>query len=309
VNLNSLLPVRSIRPAATARCALCVRRVAFSLIEIMITTALLSLIILGLLAMFTQTQRAFRQSMTNADVMEAGRALVDMITRDLEQITPSRMAFTTNYFAEIPRGFKVLTQGLAGTGQPGGRQDLRTNVVQRIFFLTQANQDWVGIGYQVIPDTTSSSWIGTLYRYSTNGSRYTAYYLPTAFLQAPLARLDRIADGIVHLRLRAFATNGLPIMPAGFQINPNQYLRIKNATNYMDIGPYTPDQVNSYFVSNAVPAYLELELGIMEPRIVERFKSIGNPTAQYEYLSNHVAQVHLFRQRIPIRNVDFSAYQ
>jgi hypothetical protein len=26
------------------------------------------------------------------------------------------------------------------------------------------------------------------------------------------------------------------------------------------------------------------------------------------YLSNHVAQVHIFRQRIPVRNVDPSVY-
>jgi type II secretory pathway pseudopilin PulG len=282
-----------------------VHQLAFSLIEIMITVALMSLIILGLLAMFTQTQRAFRQSMTNADVMEAGRALMDMMTRDLEQMTPSRMAFTTNYFAEMSTN-KPLLQGLPGTFRLPGTQDLRTNIVQRIFFLTQVNQDWVGIGYRVVPDPLSG-WVGTLYRYSTNGSRYTAYYLPTAFSQAPQKNLARIADGIVHLRLRAFATNGMPIMPAGFRINPNQYLRIQNATNFLEFN--WSDQVKSYFLSNAVPAYLELELGIMEPRIVDRAKSIGNPTAQYEYLSNHVAQVHLFRQRIPVRNVDFSAYQ
>jgi hypothetical protein len=58
-----------------------------------------------------------------------------------------------------------------------------------------------------------------------------------------------------------------------------------------------------------VPAYIELELGILEPRALERFRGLGVGQPQYEYLSNRVAQVHLFRQRIPIRNVDFAAYQ
>jgi hypothetical protein len=31
--------------------------------------------------------------------------------------------------------------------------------------------------------------------------------------------------------------------------------------------------------------------------------------AQRSYLSNHVSEVHLFRQRIPIRNVDYTAYK
>jgi len=70
-----------------------------------------------------------------------------------------------------------------------------------------------------------------------------------------------------------------------------------------------PDIVNYAFWSNALPAYVELELGVLEPNIVDHFKAIGNPTAQVNYLSNHVAQVHVFRQRVPIRMVDYSVYQ
>src|SRR5205085_5373952 len=84
---------------------------------------------------------------------------------------------------------------------------------------------------------------------------------------------------------------------------------MNGAVGYWD--PSALDQVNCTFWSNAVPAYLELELGVLEPHILERFRGIGsgNQLAQRQYLSNHVAQVHLFRQRIPIRNVDFKAYQ
>ena len=71
---------------------------------------------------------------------------------------------------------------------------------------------------------------------------------------------------------------------------------------------YLPGQVNCYFFSNAVPAYVELELGVIEPNIFERYKSLSGVPAD-TYLSNHVANVHLFRQRVPIRNVDFAAYQ
>src|SRR2546427_12839187 len=59
------------------------RHSAFSLIEIMVTVALLSFIVLGLLAMFTQTQRAFTSGMTQTDVMQSGRAVVETIARDL----------------------------------------------------------------------------------------------------------------------------------------------------------------------------------------------------------------------------------
>jgi hypothetical protein len=50
-----------------------------------------------------------------------------------------------------------------------------------------------------------------------------------------------------------------------------------------------------------VPASLELELGVLEPELVARYRSIGSENAlvQLQFLSNHVSQVHLFRQRIP----------
>ncbi len=51
------------------------RTSAFSLIELMITLGLISFIILGLMLMFQQVQRSFRGSMTQTDVLEAGRAV------------------------------------------------------------------------------------------------------------------------------------------------------------------------------------------------------------------------------------------
>jgi hypothetical protein len=72
-----------------------------------------------------------------------------------------------------------------------------------------------------------------------------------------------------------------------------------------------PDQaLGYYFFGHAVPAFVELELGILEPQVYQRFKSIPEqvPTARRQFLSDHVGQVHIFRQRIPIRNVDVSVY-
>src|SRR5258706_468591 len=241
--------------------------------------------------------------------------------------------FSTTFFAKFPAvanvvfnppfaetsfgGSRPLLQGLPGTtfqGQPN-TQERRTNIVQQIFFLTKNNQDWIGIGYQVLGDSASAG-VGTLYRFSKTSPKSSAIYLSRDFLNAPVTNLSRIADGVIHFRLRAFATNGFPIDPAllnnsAFRTNADTSgtAPMRNTWGYWD--PSALDQVNSYFLSNSVPAYLELELGILEPHILERYKGIGsgNVQAQRDYLSNHVAQVHLFRQRIPIRNVDFNAYQ
>ena len=57
-------------------------RQAFTLIEVLVVVALLSVIILGLVAMFSQTQRAYTLGMTQVDVLEGGRAVTEMITRE-----------------------------------------------------------------------------------------------------------------------------------------------------------------------------------------------------------------------------------
>ena len=292
---------------------------AFSLIELLVAVALMSFIVIGLLAMFTQTQRAFRASINQTDVLGSGRIAIDMLTRELGQMTASGRFRATNLFVELSQ--TPLLQGLPGTTYKGapGTEDQRTNLLQRVFFLTQNNQNWTGIGYLVVPDSTNAG-VGTLYRFATNHNNYGATNLSIEFLRAPLASMSRVADGVVHFRLRAFGTNGYPITWASF--GTNAYAAVFRRDAYGNIlaplvrntlanNPMVgvPDVVNYYFLSNALPAYVELELGVLEPNILDRFKAIGNPVAQLNYLSNHVAQVHVFRQRVPIRTVDFSVYQ
>ncbi len=52
---------------------------AFSLIEIMVAVGLMTIIVLGLLAMFDQTTRAFKVGMGQTDVLESGRATLHFV--------------------------------------------------------------------------------------------------------------------------------------------------------------------------------------------------------------------------------------
>jgi hypothetical protein len=285
---------------------------------------LLSFIILGLLAMFNQTQRAFRTSMTQSDVLEAGRSTMDLLVRELEQITPSqrpnlllgagKVFYTTNFFVELSPGFLPalgpLVQELPGNALA------RTNLVQRFFFLSKYNQDWIGTGYQVWPDDPTGC-VGTLYRYSaTNIPRVAPIDLSGAFLFAgsfatPPTNVSRVADGLVHLRVRAYDDKGRMLT------NSSAFLNLTNrypVNTWVYANGLDSDQIACYSVSNAVPAYVEIEMGILEPQILQRYRAIGNGSAllqvaQRQYLSNHVAQVHIFRQRVPVRNFDSSVYQ
>src|SRR5258708_15770603 len=256
----------------------------------------MSLIILGLLVMFNQTQRAFVGSMPQVDVMEAGRHFMAMIGREIEQLTPSQSRWTTNFFAELSptfhsTGVMPMRQALPGTA---AIPTLRTNVVQRFFFLSKVNQDWYGTGYLVIPDRPNAG-VGTLYRFSTNRTLYNSASWSRDFLNSPLTNLNRIADGVVHLRAMAYDVNGALITP----LRPQT---LRNTSRTWDI--VMPDQMDCYFTNNATPAYVELELGILEPRTLERWRSLLDPIPQQRFLSNHIAEVHLFRQRFSLRNVD-----
>jgi hypothetical protein len=175
------------------------------------------------------------------------------------------------------------------------RSNWRVNVLQSLFFLTRENQTWSGIGYVV---DAPSRGAGTLYRYFASTRSDPAALLPPSFPNISTTNLSRIMDGVVHFRVRAFDTNGVWLKPpdgrAGMSIVRS---------------PAVPEDYNYGFTNNAVPAFVELEIGILEDRTFQRYQSLVSAAAQYAYLSNHVGQVHLFRQRIPVRNVDYTAYQ
>jgi hypothetical protein len=296
----------------------------------MVTMTLLSFIVLGLLMMFNQTQRAFRAGLGYTDVLEGGRGAIDMVVRELEQVTPSEGSdivqtsgstmiynFWTRHDSSFPN---PLVQYVSPPVAPSTMPVLRTNIIQQFFLLTRLNQDWTAVWYRVIPDSPNSI-AGSLYRYSTIWPRYAPldggdWILRNNALPSPnLWSGNRVADGVVHLQLRVFDTNGVPLVP------------FNNRMLAATVNPYRPSVTNAYatfhvtsgvqldeldcaFWNNAVPAYLELELGIMEPKTLQHYRAIDpNTPAALNYLSNHIGQVHIFRQRIPIRNVDFSAYQ
>src|SRR6185437_10880248 len=112
------------RPAIGRRAA------AFTLVEIMVVMVLLSVIILGLVAMFDQTQKAFRAGMAQTDQLEGGRMLTDLLQRDLEQVTPSYQTNGVNFYAQIP-DYPLLRQILPASTIP------RTNILENLFFLSR----------------------------------------------------------------------------------------------------------------------------------------------------------------------------
>jgi len=318
------------------------RRAAFSLIEVMVVVGLMSVMILGLMAMFNQTQRAFRLGMSQTDILESGRLVTDLTSRELEQITPSFMNRTNVGNAGNPIGgtydfapnvysetVNVFLQSLPGTGAR------RTNILTDVFFLIRQNQSWSGIGYFVRTNRADNPQfpggvgpLGTLYRFETNTPRDRFDVNPEGLFAGFLGAINgditnhgvsKVLDGVAHFHVRHFDTDGWPLTnnPSWFidhLVQQGNFLgrpeAITNGTiQAFNTYPLSGELGRFWFFSNAVPASLELELGVLETQFAERYRAFPVYTAQTNFLAQQAAHVHLFRQRVAVRNVDPSVYQ
>ena len=273
----------------------------------MVVVSLLSLIVLALMAVFTSTQRAFRAAVTQTDVLEGSRAAMDLMASDLRGVMPSmgtnggavNFAVLANYNYYVP-----LIQSLPGTVPTV----YRTNLLNYFFVLSRQNTKWTGTGYVV--DNTNTTTLYPLYRYycETNlstdpGNLFNNFFY--AVKNSEWTNMSHLVDGVVHLTVHAFDTNG-NWMNFTYALNTN------NSTFFSSPPLLQPGygEAQFYMYSNAVPAAVEFEMGVLEDRALARAQSLPfQSAAQTSYLAQQAGVVHVFRQRVSIPNVDPSAYQ
>jgi len=291
-------------------------RHGFSLVEVLIVVSLLSLIVLALMAVFSSTQKAFRSAVTQTDVLEGGRAAVDLLASDLRTLVPSGGESNNfngpiyppvNFFAvdnnqSSALAYTPLLQSLSGSTAQ------RTNVLNYFFVLGRENTKWTGTGYAV--NCTNTDALYSLYRFHAETNiQASPYGLFNAFITAvnfgQWTNMSRVVDGVVHLTVRAYDPNGY-WMTNTYQFNGNAWSTNKNVTFF----PPVWGEVGFYMFSNTVPAAVQLEIGVLEDRALARAESLPkNSPAQLNYLREQAGKVHLFRQRVTIPNVDPTAYQ
>jgi len=277
---------------------------AFSLVELLVAVSITTVIIFALYAIFDHTQKAFRGSISQVDVMESGRAAMDLITRDLEQLSASNEANVTNLFARVLASAVPLSQLLPG-------DTIRTNQLQDFFFLSRINNNWSLSGYSIVPALTNSP-VGTLNRFSasTNSIQrkilfdYIAMYFQGSL---PTVGWAPVIDGVVHLtflpydgdgslrsRTRSGPSDSQEVKP--YERSPVLMSRTITAPGFV----FDNRTAYRYFcVSNALPPFIEVQLGILEPQILEQYKSMPSNVAS-NFLARQAGRVHLFRQRIAI---------
>lgn len=299
-------------------------RRGFTVLELMLSVAIMTVIVIALYTVFDVTQKALRSTISQVDALEGSRAASDLLVRDIESAAPVQVANTnwTSFSAFLnPFAIPVNLEGL----KKGSGTVLQT-AMQDVFFVTRQNDTWTAIGYWVGPANTNQVGqpitVGRLYRwsYETNAAAFAYTNLYTRFNSSLRIRESQlVVDGVVHLRVQAYDAAGfrLVVNPTGDDPAESQeaagyfndrYNRVENNRRAWFLDPLDAGRNfrTAYrFRQVTVPPFpstLELELGILEPQVVTRAASIPNVDASRAFLARQAGSVHFFRHRIPLRN-------
>lgn len=326
---------------------------AFTVTELMVAVSLMSVVIYALYSVFNQTQRALRSNESQIDTTERGRGVLELIARDMELARVGHVQAVTNFSTAMAPWGRIIQEDR----EPNSFVTDRTNVLHTVYFLTQKERGWRGIGYGLyLRNPTNeqhlepTQWgMGSLYRYET----VTNYGLPTTNLFAEFARVapnamnpptaanpivvtnfNHIADGVVHLRVTAYDTQGHLMafnttnrdpayrifrcmegggaVPNGSTPGITAGNQLTNATAVLQaVSDFDFTESRVSYRSNAAPAYVDIELGVLEPDAVKTFdlmlsdaRKMGEqPTRARQWLEKRVGKVQIFRKRIPLRTV------
>lgn len=308
--------------------------VGFTVLELLLAVSIMTVIVIGLYTVFDQTQKALRGTISQVDVLEGIRATSDLVGRELEGVSYLALPRYTNFYvARNPLTESVPIVGLS-------QNALLTTVIQDVFFHTRVGERWTAIGFWVGPLRTNANLtapisVGRLYRFSTNitegqirgmaapnNNAAQRNALLTAFHSNQRIPLSApILDGVVHFRIIAYDESGVPLYPATNQFSQNyldlldaQFDQLRNTfvlaadSTFAATIEAGPGQSMQYLFSDlsfpSHPGAIDVELGVLEPQVVRQYESIAEvqPLEAAKFLSRHAGQIHLFRQRIPLRN-------
>lgn len=381
------------------------RSSAFSLLEVLVVTVMMTIILYGLYSMFNQTQKSFRSNNAQVDVMSTARSAMDAIARDVELMAACNTANGANlmtllsYPYNYPSTKYNRSTPMIQTTMPGDSSGpFRTNFMQDFFFLQKQSNYWIPCGYFVgntsltnqgnVTNTVTQvdgSGVGSLYRIGFSLLNEFGAEVPSTEYDTNMAYLwmsefrgwdagatrggfyrtnaNLLAEGVVHFSVRCFDSQGQSIeyqnyhrpketswdrvyldssgirrtnMPPQKSFNiyapdlgltstdflddylghgglwraDNKLLfptnQVDAATNVVILGQALGTigrmvVTDNLFLSNAIPTYVEIELGLLEPQAWDKLKAIGNDDVRRQYLLKNSGRVHLFRKRIPIR--------
>jgi prepilin-type N-terminal cleavage/methylation domain-containing protein len=187
----------------------------------------------------------------------------------------------------------------------------------------------------VAPNNTRSLGFGTLFRFSSVNADLTAAnirdrYQPQRRLNhqllgnlwdqynnvlnaSPLVVTNQVfnlnvsplIEGIIHFKLQPIDSDGRPMLYTTNFTALNQSVNFSYPKTILErektgAGDILEGQTRFRFFEDAIPAYIELELGVLDPEVLARVKSMPNLNVARQYLQDKPGAVHLFRRMIPI---------
>jgi hypothetical protein len=287
-----------------------------TVLELMVAVSLLTLIIVSLYSVFERIQRAFRHSANQADVLESGRAVNDLITRELEQIVPGKLAGGANFYAQILTDTNAASPGynypytLVQTTPDGTTNHLQFwDLLFHNRQLADQPDRWRAVGYAVRNSTNvyepPDDSVGALYRFEYTFVRATNMIAHTNFFNLSLVTwplkafqdvsypnlFQKVLDGVVHFSVRSYDQNGAPIQDNTTTVT-NDVLVVSNAVGNASL-------VMTY--AGKVPCFVDLEMGVLEPTTLQTIRGFPTPQIRTSFLANQTSKIHMFRQRVPVR--------
>lgn len=316
-------------------------RAGFSLVEMMVAVALLGVVMFAMYSLFNQTQKALRTAVGQADVNEPARAALDLIADNLRQAGATGIPGVTNffvrYFTDLSGANPTRLPPWVETAGPRQRPH------HEVYFLRQvSDKRWDAAGFfvgleptEVAGQRVESPWpppVGTLYFYVSETNvlargnnlvvnRTTANEFHTR-LVADFHNTDlrtrlssRVVDGVAVFRVMAYdgwgrlmdeysltqlmgfkVTNGL--YRPNIRVGPPSTVSLSGT-----LGAVSAPAIAATFFDDEIPASLEIELGILEPKTFEAYRSVrdAGPEAALAFLERNQGRIQMYRRRVDLR--------
>ncbi len=271
------------------------REQGYSLIEIMVAMSLLTVIVVLLLGSLNQTQKGLKASGAQTDTLESGRAFLNLLSREMQETVNFQSGVNNAFrFACTYRTSDPLLQTIPGL--PGVQ---RTNELMSFSFVVRSKEttDWKAIFYDFDKNDLNTLKLGSLFRAeqdflyresSNNLAKLQNNFISWSYSAANSTNFFKMLERVVHLKFFAYDQNGFLIptwtVPGGYR----GYFFTNQVVN-----PTAPS-------ITPIPSSIEIELGILDPDVYKKVKSMGSTTAIQNFLSDRSGNVQVFRQRITI---------
>jgi prepilin-type N-terminal cleavage/methylation domain-containing protein len=289
---------------------------AFTLVEVLIATAILSLLILLLTSLLSGVHRTWVAGEQKVSEFQDGRAILELISRELSQaVISQKLQFVQN---------PTLT---------GANQRLNSDsIFWQAPAAPTANGNLAEIGYYLTEDATKTGAdVYQLKRFyvppidNTNYKIFTTGYQPTdssaPWVTSPTSLSNTVASGVIAFWVRCYDRNDDLIPWLSANVGAAAPLKFNSAAHFQPAIAGTSSSFKYTSATNTVranllPVAVELTLVTVDAQTFKRNPTIPAQTAQsgpsdlpvvsasfsQQLISNKITSARMFSTRVNLMN-------